>query len=46
MRVVILKDCAHGRAGQRVTVSVKQGAILIRKGYARAESFRDEVVTK
>jgi hypothetical protein len=45
MRLVLLQDCGVGRAGARVTVSVKQARFLIEKGYARPE-WRERVVTK
>ena len=46
MRVVLLKDSVLGRAGDVVTVSAKQAAVLCRTGQARKHTFRDEVVTK
>ncbi len=46
MRIVLVKDCALGRAGQVISVSVHQAQVLIRTGQAKAYSFKDEVRTK
>jgi hypothetical protein len=45
MRLVLVRDCDFGRAGQRVTLSKKQALVLIHLGFAKPE-WRERVVTK
>lgn len=46
VKIVLLKDCAFGFAGQRLTVSAGVAQSLIRNGSARKLSFKDALVCK
>lgn len=45
MKVVILQDCSHGKAGERVTIACPNTArAMVRAGVARWATMRDAVL--